>query len=295
MILGSGTAEDPWVPETFEDFIQVCNNYATIDLYGPYCKLPKDVVWDMRDIDPDGTKYFSEPVHLPRYLDGDGATLLNLTYPAENQYGAFDVDLEHTIDNLHFIDFRCMNKFTGLIYNSYGGKGTYTNCTFKGFISISSNLFYGSNNVTCDRCSLILTLDAKASISCGANGYGHGTTLLHCYLYLDNYSTYNLFRGASITALPTTYCYILGNLREGKLKCANCGTLIDLYVSRNGSLEYTLPSSEKFNRLYPTIINTDKVEDASVLTLADGVLAVTTEQLNDIEWLRSQGYHLLTV
>lgn len=270
---GTGTQADPYIVSEYAEFI------TAIQTSGVYVKCADNTVWDMNIIDPTGEKYHNSSKSINcTELDGNGATIWNLYSVISGSAILFNID-RAIIKNLKFYNMNLTNGATFFRVNSYYAQ--ITNCYFTGMLGEQAILFWSSgsqyNPISVSESLVSVELYGNSKLVNGV--YSFDNNLIEVSFVSDNYS----YSQASFRYLQN--CWFTGILpfnqissSGGNYNVINANTIKDLNVSLTNTY----------------VINTDRCEDISSLTTSNNAILVTTEQLKDAEYLRSQGFPALS-
>ncbi len=139
---GTGTQEDPYVVDNWNDFV------TAVGQYDAYVTCPEGLVFDMNEIAPDGINGI---IINCKWLDGHGLTIKKL-YNTRNHdyYGFITTGRPSTICNVNIESFESLGT---MIMNDKGNLTVY-NCIFSGIMQNrflltgqSTAVKYGSTTV----------------------------------------------------------------------------------------------------------------------------------------------------
>lgn len=270
---GTGTQADPYIVSEYTEFL------TAIQTSGVYVKCADNTVWDMNIIDPTGEKYHNSSKSINcAELDGNGATIWNLHSAISGSATLFSID-RAIIKNLKFYNMNLTNGATFFRANSYYAQ--IINCYFTGMLGEQAILFWSSgsqyNPISVSKSLVSVELYGNSKLVNGV--YSFDNNLIEVSFVSNNYS----YSQASFRYLAN--CWFTGILpfnqissSNGNYNVINANTAKDLNVGLTGTY----------------VLNTDRCEDINSLTTSNNAILVTTEQLKDAEYLRSQGFPALS-
>lgn len=312
---GTGTQNDPFIPNTWDDFV------TAIGTSGAYVELPIELIKTSDDEVKNGKLYFDSqgnriatPIQseLSNYyennfkfdmnvvnplgvligfnnchVNGNGASIVNLYVPDDNT-GVRITDGTVYLQNINFLNIYCDNNSNKGVFSCADNSRNYelTNVQFQGFINRGVMMGSAGGSVkkhTSVTFSLIFGRNAKfcpAKLD-DTNKY-YSFCLFDFYgnpTYLFDDSNGNRFLNCKMTGeLFGTY----GGVRPLFPSSSNATTcVIDLDVTNYSGVYF------EYNGSNPYIINTDKLSSG---TTYRGLTGVTTQQLEDASYLRSIGF-----
>ena len=281
-ITGTGTANDPFRPETWEEVLQ-CTSTD-----GIYTVLPQNTIFNMNDYFPDGIP--TGGIVLRGFIDGNGSSIINAHYEGSARAIIMsNSESTGSMKNLNFLNFYLTATATGATMigvtpdtttnASYSGQAFY-NCIFSGLVAMTSNVSYCaitqvSYSGSISRCAYNITCVASS-----ANlDTGNYTALnKNCNIRFD-------YIGAGSFAVDN--CYM-----EGKISHCDINSVGSSVLS-NSSVLNIESDSITTSRYNPSMIlvNTEKYAG----TIPTGMNGVADTQLKDADYLRSLGFPIIKV
>lgn len=303
---GSGSASDPWVPTTWDDFVKIFTSDNGLYNRKNYISIPEGTVWDMNELYPKGLEQITTyDADRGYFIYGNNVIIKNLysrgnyafnwrigTYASTNRaFQMYDVHFE----NLHLDGGFFTISWTG----TYDSSDTvyFYGCTFSGisnsYDAKSPGIFVSSN--TSGRKSYF-TFDVSpyTNHGCGFNMEGINTALFYVADNRNDSTFFNvnyahiIYNGQYLHERGGTYSYdgdiyFLGCYIEGSCMLGSSYG----HIKGNTSIfdvktSYANPAISADALM---IINTDKYTGTS-----SGWKKVTTTQLQDAAYLRSLGF-----
>ena len=258
---GSGTENDPYIVETWEEFVSAFNASSK------YITFPDDTILDFNEIQ----NYSRKLTGRYNTVLGNGVNFRNIML----ETGAFiSATNKNTFDNMRFTNL----YFTGdasFIASSLNNDWCYfINCQFAGvfqgnskFNDSGDKLYFGKS-LTSVGCGINLKLSEQAVFR--ASGYS--CYCYNCQLTLDCESS------ASDTSIN-----IYNSLIEGNIGGAN-RSIWAVNCVLNANIETTFTNT---NTGKVSVANADKIGENGAV---NGFVAVTSEQLKNAEYLSSIGF-----
>lgn len=258
---GSGTENDPYIVETWEEFVSAFNASSK------YITFPDDTILDFNEIQ----NYSRKLTGRYNTVLGNGVNFRNIML----ETGAFiSATNKNTFDNMRFTNL----YFTGdasFISSSNNNDWCYfTNCQFAGvfqgnskFNNSGDNLYFGKS-LTSVGCGINLKLSEQAVFRATA----YSCYCYNCQLTLDCESS------ASDTSIN-----IYNSLIEGNIGGAN-RSIWAVNCVLNANIETTFTNT---NTGKVSVANADKIGENGAV---NGFAAVTSEQLKNAEYLSSIGF-----
>lgn len=258
---GSGTENDPYIVETWEEFVSAFNASSK------YITFPDDTILDFNEIQ----NYSRKLTGRYNTVLGNGVNFRNITL----ETGAFiSATNKNTFDNMRFTNL----YFTGdasFISSSNNNDWCYfINCQFAGvfqgnskFNDSGDKLYFGKS-LTSVGCGINLKLSEQAVFRATA----YSCYCYNCQLTLDCESS------ASDTSIN-----IYNSLIEGNIGGAN-RSIWAVNCVLNANIETTFTNT---NTGKVSVANADKIGENGAV---NGFVAVTSEQLKNAEYLSSIGF-----
>ena len=281
---GTGTQADPYIVDSWSEFVSVADKAV-------YITCPENSVWDMSEQPPDG---ITDSVNfLFNEFNGNGLVIKNLYANG----GSLVIGNSHyaiKIKSVSFIELSTSSKNSVIfksVYSSKHGYGrAFQNCKFAGAIT-SGALFTlpGQGNS-------VISFMNDGEKSCLFDIFlGEGTTFnavsdtsfTDCYIKLSGHTT------TSFTG-KYTRCYFSGESPfagpYGIDSQHITNSVFDIVIPQGSCVSITSGNAKK------CVINKDKLLggyycDPSAMYFP---IEVTTEQLSDAEYLKSQGFAIAT-
>lgn len=254
MITGTGTAADPYIVDTWEDFV------TAVGTAGAYVEVTPDTEWDFNAIAPEGAPTVAV---LAAHVDGHGCTLKNVR--AENDFLNFRAGNATTFENFSIIDFLANSA---IFY--FGSSQTFTirGTALTGVQTGSGTLYRNKGNIV---------FKANSDYGCGFRVNCRGGAL-----FVGSYS-YKI--SDTIISLSG------GSVGENTAKC---GQLINCYIEGECGAVYTLSGSRNtiVNCTAQAIhaVGTNMLANSDKCSNITGGTAVTDEQMRDAAYLSSIGF-----
>lgn len=258
---GSGTENDPYIVETWEEFVSAFNASSK------YITFPDDTILDFNEIQ----NYSRKLTGRYNTVLGNGVNFRNITL----ETGAFiSATNKNTFDNMRFTNL----YFTGdasFISSSNNNDWCYfINCQFAGvfqgnskFNDSGDNLYFGKS-LTSVGCGINLKLSEQAVFRASA----YSCYCYNCQLTLDCESS----------ATDRSFD-IYNSLIEGNIGGAN-RSIWAVNCVLNANIETTFTNT---NTGKVSVANADKIGENGAV---NGFAAVTSEQLKNAEYLSSIGF-----
>ena len=258
---GSGTENDPYIVETWEEFVSAF--YAS----SKYITFPDDTILDFNEIQ----NYSKKLTGRYNTVLGNGVNFRNITL----ETGAFiSATNKNTFDNMRFTNL----YFTGdasFVASSLNNDWCYfINCQFAGIFQGNSKFndsgdkLYFGKSLTSVGCGINLKLSEQAVFRATA----YSCYCYNCQLTLDCESS------ASDTSIN-----IYNSLIEGNIGGAN-RSIWAVNCVLNANIETTFTNT---NTGKVSVANADKIGENGAV---NGFVAVTSEQLKNAEYLSSIGF-----
>ena len=258
---GSGTENDPYIVETWEEFVSAFNASSK------YITFPDDTILDFNEIQ----NYSRKLTGRYNTVLGNGVNFRNIMH----ETGAFiSATNKNTFDNMRFTHL----YFTGdasFIASSYNNDWCYfINCQFAGvfqgnskFNDSGDKLYFGKS-LTSVGCGINLKLSEQAVFRASA----YSCYCYNCQLTLDCESS----------ATDRSFD-IYNSLIEGNIGGAN-RSIWAVNCVLNANIETTFTNT---NTGKVSVANADKIGENGTI---NGFAAVTSEQLKNAEYLSSIGF-----
>lgn len=282
-MLGTGTQNDPYRPENWTDFLEVCN----VSL-NTYIKFVDNVQINFNHIYPDG---ISDTIPMKGHIDGNGAVLIDVqaAFPASNKNPVFSLvkgseiknitfqsvyltnatALIHRVsaysnDNTYFSDITVSGEFYNcnsvILVEEMSGNGGYTK-----FNRISGNIYVRNDGINfgiiTDSNQYRVIIDSNFEVDIQAEAVSLGST------NSAQYSGGNYYTGI-INATSI-------NLNRGSVDIFN----LSANVSAN--------AANRTNSGNLSVYNSDRMSISSAVA---GMAGCTEEQLHNAEYLHSIGF-----
>lgn len=311
---GTGTQNDPFVPNTWDDFV------VAIATSGAYVELPIELIRTSDDKVKNGKLYFDSqgnriatPIQseLSSYyennfkfdmntvnplgvfisfnnchVNGNGGSIVNLYVPNDDTGIVVNAGTVY-LQDINFLNIYCDNSSDKGVFSCWNNTQNYelTNVQFQGVINRGYMLGVNGGNRKHISTTFSLTFSENAKF---------------CPVYLDDSNKYYSFCLFDFYGNPT-YLFDTSNGNRF-LNCKMTGELFGTYdgnrplfpFSSNATtcvvdLDVTNYSGVYFeyNGSNPCIINTDKLSSG---TTYRGLTGVTAQQLQDASYLRSIGF-----
>lgn len=281
-MLGSGTQADPYIVETWEDFITVLPQSGIYATFG-------------NDIDMRGEPINDEQVFISCNLNGAGYAIKNvyLSKPGLTASILFKLDGGGVISNLNFENWYTSDVwiFNGTnAHPNYYPQAQLKNCTFTIECAGIGKFIYGEWQQVApifDTCSVFLLCKDGAN-ACYADG-ARIFRWVNC-----NLAIYGDVGNTVITGyLDNTYI-------SGEVNFTPIQDIAGIYINNNNDanqayINMTVHSDTAWTisgyANNKVIINTDNLENCTVDSNA-GFITGTTAQINDATWLATQNFDI---
>lgn len=277
---GTGTAQDPFIVDTWADFITAV---GTADAYVEV-DTSQISVWDFPREVPSGLS--STVSWNAASVDGKGLTIKGLFGSASRFFSAATANTK-IISNLNMLDIAKTNSTTGVFY---GRALECRNCEFSGIIeaeyffeSFSGGTMTFTTGILGNNdpkgCSFSLKFSGNSRFSSGTSS-SSAPNFYHSTLNLDGTST-------SSTAQHF-------NLNDSKIIGGIPWNSLTLQTKSGGQnvIDADIENISTYTNSSSTIclINTDKL--ASGLSVPSGFTGVTSAQMLNAAYLESVGFHV---
>lgn len=274
---GDGTETNPYLIEDWADFI----NQTSDEMY---YKLTTDL--DGNDYN-DGV-WTAGSVWI-RNLDGDNHTISNIYCGTSATDGMFEIGNGVHIKNLNFTN---TSGACSMIHapNDYTGARLY-NCTFSWVGVDTSNSYFVykyNNNINFENCAISISGKCGGfSFICG------GVNLYRCHIRCD--TSYTLSQAYSnLSGYPYFYmCRIVGKCSDITsnsvwTKCFFYNCVIAVECSGTNMPVFSTNTEYQ----YFSIINKDLAPNSAYDDAATAYKVLTTEQMQDLNYLQSIGFNV---
>lgn len=263
---GSGTEQDPYIVDNWEDFTAVINA-STTEIYVKWADSDNKII-DFNDIKPEG---FSETVYFPANCDFNGWTLKNFSSTANTAIRYNNGN--GIIENLIFENIYITSLY--LFYGTYELK----KCQFSGRIQRISSVYVFS---ACglNMCSVNLIINATSSVYLATDsGFNKSKAWAKFSDIVVDISTTST--SVRIIQNALINCRVSGKVEMGDTSYLWVGG------SSSASNVVNLKSKVKL-RLFGgiSVFNSDIADTDS----PDILIACTAEQLKNPEYLASIGF-----
>lgn len=272
---GTGTAEDPFCPENFDEFI------TAIETSGVYVSCPENGLWNMNKIRRDG---ITEDIEVKCYgIDGNNCEIRNLFTRGDSTQPVFKFTGRTCyVDSLHFVSF-LHNRSNSLFRFDYVHVGEYTfyNCKFSGVMA---------------RGSLFSTGSAKLYFKSGEkNGCSFDIRFLSSSVFFNDINSTPFYdcniRFSGKSSGTGTRIRLINSKLQGELPFPKMAlskksetSLVDMRISSDQAIEeYSTGST-----IESVLINTDKTADGA--EIPQSLIKVPQSKLTDAEYLNSVGF-----
>ena len=276
---GAGTAADPYIVTTWEEFLDVATEASV------YIKCADNCVWDFNDIAPEGISN----VNLSfADWDGNGVQLRNIAHynTGNNQgYGfKFNSNNIFTMKNVNFINCYCNSDYRTYLNALFriAGEVHASNCTISAMMT-RGILFSGEvAGSIFSRCSLTIKAYNDSDFIANTNSISFS----NCKFSFDGDST-GLISGVGSTAARPVFenCKIIGNLPYKSLSFNSNTTVIDAGIKSTAD---TIVGTHT-----TTLLNSDKIASGAIIK--NDFKQVTETQMVDISYLQSIGFPVIEV
>lgn len=256
---GSGTEQDPYIVDNWEDFTAV-TNASTTEIYIKWADSDNKII-DFNDIKPEG---FSETVYFPANCDFNGWTLKNFSSNASKAIRSFSTNTKSNISNLNIENFYFKSE------ESFGYLN-FKNCSFAGqSYSTSSNYF--SNQCSFTNCSINIKM------------YTVGQGCIFSYTTCKNSDVIMNVSGSRVSI--TSNCYLYNSRFSGVISVDSDAI--------NISIGYPCIFNIESNRVLKLIsgvgVSVFNSDLAEIYSSSKNLVGVTSDQLKNPEYLASIGF-----
>lgn len=288
-VTGSGTQQDPYIVENWEDFLSV--KASNITHWIKFADTANKVI-DFNDIQPEG---FDSPITMSGYFDFNGWEFRNMKFNStescfkHGRISGTDYPL-YEIKNLKLTNFvwdASSNSSTNYLFYQYSSTPSSSNGCIVDDIRISGiiNLFTNNSLYIFHNCygnNTNFTLNVKLTSSSASN------TSLIMALYKDIFQNCNLkFESENLFTIQ------LGNIRnsliQGTLECGNSYQVLGFSSESNSNVILLNTSKDISYSGGLTIFNKDLAPN---VTETNSLKGCTTEQLKDPVYLASIGFNI---
>ena len=264
---GTGTAADPYIPTTFEEF------KTAIYESDKYVSLPENLIWDMDEMFPGGITASGTYFLYFRCAECkcNGLTIKNLYLPADSNinkilYGKGDIyDF-----NLLNVDIR--SSGATVVYNYTGALELYKS-RFSGIIN---GAFYSTtitSTATFNRCAFNLKFNDTGKL-----GASKIPTYNNCLFKIDTSAS----GATTAAAVKINNCYISGKIKAPMtLKTGSTYSIINADVS-DGAIGTDTSGITK------VLYNSGKA-----VSMPENLVPVSEAQLKDAAYLSSIGFPIV--
>lgn len=255
------------------------NNWSefvtALETEGAVVECPAGEIWDMNGVAPTGVPQIN--VNCSR-IHGNGLIVRNLRSTAEQ---VFMLNANTDVYDLDFLSFYIDGGFS----NVSAGTHNWHGCRFSGISTTSGVVFRGawSDGASFDN----YIASPNINKGCSFNVICHSGSLFSGYFSGANRATTKVeygkvnFNGSKLVVEAQYYshnarfdnCLIQGNFTTAR--CASFTSIFDC----------TCDSISDYQGFGTTIVNKDKCR-----SYPSSAIAVTSEQLRDAAYLRSQGF-----
>lgn len=284
-MLGTGTQTDPYIVDTWEDFV------AAVGISGAYVAFPEGG----GVIDMSSYGFFEDTTSstimfplLCASLVGNGWRIRGLSWRTAHFFGRSSAGNDTVIENLHFTDFYGFEAGEFLAFT--GNVTTFRNCTFSGVLDNTHFCYAYSNDLKFDGCSL--TIEIKNGATINSQTY-RANYFNNCNIKL----TGDLISTNVIKSDNFDFSYLSGSLvfapsgGNATLFSDNSSTSSMHYSIIDIEIIYKSGTQVMINNKGAKLVNMDKIKGFTAKTmLNDETFAVTEEQLHDAAYLNSIGF-----
>ena len=251
---GTGTQADPYIVDTWEDFV------TAVETAGAYVEVTPDTEWDFNAIAPEGAPTVAV---LAAHVDGHGCTLKNVR--AENIFLDFCAGNATTFENFSIIDFLANSV---IFFFESSQTFTIRGTVLTGVQAGSGTLCRSTGNIV---------FQANSNSGCGFRVNCRGGDLFsgsYSYSFTD---TFFGLSGGNVGTAPASCVQLINCYIEGE-----CGTVFTQSSSRNTIVNCT---AQRVHAVGTNMLaNSDKCSN-----ITNGT-AVTDEQMRDAAYLSSIGF-----
>lgn len=277
---GAGTAADPYIVATWEEFLSVADDTSV------YIKCTDNCVWDFNEIAPEGIMNIELSF---ADWDGNGVQLRNLAHYNTNNNQGYGFKFNgngnniFTMKNVHFINCYCNSNY--ITYENalfrIAGEIHASNCTISAMMT-RGTLFSGEvAGSIFSRCALTIKAHNDSDFIANRNNISFS----NCKFSFDGDSTGLIGGEGSAAAKPVfENCKIIGNLPYKNLSFNSNTTVIDAGIKATAFARAGTHSL--------TLLNSEKVTSGA--TIGSDFKQVTEAQMVDVEHLRSIGFPVVS-
>lgn len=326
-VTGTGTKEDPFIIDTYDEFMAKLNinNFSGIGGSVYYISIPEGTVWDLNEIYPEGVYQTNAGYNKDKGLGigyviyGNGLIIknlyckgtywlyLNVKYNTNNQFEMYDVHFQ----NMH-LDGGLIKIFPQSSGDGYTDYSFFYGCTFSGISNYSSNTIgifdtHQNSYQPAYHSRIYFRVSPNTKLGCGFQIESPNAPLFHRpgnshpsevtafqleYAHIIFNGNY-LFYGNGVCNAWFIGCLVEGKCKLGLMadsgKIGGLTSIFDITDISNQNIN-SYWGNDNENPLM--IFNRDKMSYYSdpARTNPHGFIGVTTEQLTDVEFLRSLGF-----
>lgn len=270
---GTGTQADPYIVSEYTEFL------TAIQTSGVYVKCADNTVWDMNIIDPTGERYHNSDKTINcAELDGNGAIVWNLHSAIGNLNVLFNIG-DTIIKGLKFYNIDLNDGAT--FFKTTSNTAQIIDLMFTGQLNEQAVLLSGAR---VSKSLISVELFGRSKILDGSCSLEY--SVINTPYISDNY-IYSQYSFGNLS-----YCWFTGIFPFGRV---TSGVNISSSSGNYNVINAEIRSEQLSFSLKGTyIINIDKYNFENPLTTYNNAILVTTEQLKDAEYLRSQGFPALS-
>ena len=257
-ITGSGTQADPYIVDTWTDFVSVFNEN------NKYITFPADTVFDFNEIQD----YANKLTGRTNTIDGNGVCFENVTLSSGTFLSATN---KNTFSNIDFKNLYFSGDSNFISSSNNNSWVRFVNCKFSGIFQGTSHFNYSGDNtyfgvdINSVGCGFNLKFMEQAKFKASA----YSLYFYNCQIILD-YGT-----SQTEQAWRIANSLVLGRIKNGTWNFNATNSII------NAEITTDLTNS---NASSVSVINFDKIGEGGTYS---GFTAVTTVQLKDESYLQS--------
>ena len=307
---GEGSETNPWVPTTWDEFIEIFTSSNTKYRRKNYISIPEGTVWDMNELYPKGLEQIKTYNDDKGYIIYGNNTIIKNLYSRGNYAFNWQIHTNYSTNetfqmyDVHFENLHLDGGFfTISFYDTYNhsSRAYFYGCTFSGISNSyddkTPGIFVSSSYGSSGR-NTYYTFDVSpyTNHGCGFNMEGINTALFYVNDNRNDNTLFNvnyahiIYNGEYLHERSGSYSYygdiyFLGCYIEGSCKLGS------EYARIKGNTSIFDVKTSYYNSAIASdalmIINKDKLSTSSTPKYWK---AVTTTQLQDAAFLRSLGF-----
>lgn len=295
---GAGTAADPYIVTTWEEFLSVADSTSV------YIKCADNCVWDFNEIEPEGIQDID--ISFANW-DGNNVELRNMAFvnplSSVKHYGLNFIGNGASLcemKNVNFINAYINNKFSTLTSHDaafifFTGYFHIKNCKFSAYVQrglIFSSVITGTLS---SESNFLRFMECSFNFDCFDSSYfyhadvtNRGSIFQNCKINFGGETSSNYSGFASNTySKPHFYnCKITGNVPFKLWYFDSTTSVIDVYVTFTGDITITSAADN-------VLINSTKYDNQTQIPAT--FKQATATQMTDVSYLQSIGFPVVEV